>query len=54
MGWWVIGLLLGAYNITHKHFLVSYCVDGFAVFLCSRISGRIAVTIKGCVPAEKP
>ena len=30
MGWWVSGLLLGAYNkITHQqHFLVSYGVGG--------------------------
>ena len=28
MGWWVSGLLIGAYNITHQPFLVHYYVGG--------------------------
>ena len=31
MGWWVSRLLLGAYNINHQHFLVSYTVGGFFI-----------------------
>ena len=56
MGWWVIGLLLGAYNnITHQqHFLVSYCVGGSFIILSSSIRPSIAVTVKRCVSAKKP
>ena len=31
MGWWVSGVLLGAYNNTHQHFLVHCCVGGSVI-----------------------